>query len=372
MKPRPAEIVAMLLLAVTVRTAAAQEGLAVRNLSAKPRLQENGRLYDVEVRFTTNVAALARLQYGTDERCSEMTDSEPEPRRNHRFDVTGVPIGQKRWIRPAASAEGQPEMVGEVIEVSPPAPFPVGKAKMLSVGLTATETEGVARSEPVSFGIPLPEGALGRPEMVRLVDGATSVPIATRALARWGDCTVKWLLVTGRLDVDADSTRQLALEIGSDVEPSTVHGRTMIGEQGDTIVVDTGASRLVVDKTTGQGTFHVGGRLVSRLPVSRLTATDGTALPGRVEGVEVEEDSPLRAVIKVSGHYMNEAGEPYFGFLLRYYCHADDPLVRVDHVLQHDVVKPEYKYGDEMKSFASVDLLPERHAVDVRRGAREG
>ena len=357
MKLDSRKMILVLLPTVMAPITLAQEGLAVRNLSVKPRLQENGRYYNVEVRFTTNTAALARMHYGTDQRCEEVANSEMEPRRNHRFDVANVPIGQKRWIRLAASAEGQSEIVGKVIEVNPPAPFPIGSAKLLSVGLRATETEGVARSEPVTFGIPLPEGALGRPELVRMSDGATPVPIATRALARWPDGTVKWLLVTGRLNVEKKSTRQLRLEIGSDVQPSTTRGQSMIRQHGGVINVDTGTLRLVIDKSTGQGAFHVGDRLVSKLPVSHLTAADGTEFQGKADRVEVEEDSPLRSVIKVSGHHVNDAGEPYFAFVLRYYCHADDPLVRVDHVLQHDIVEPEYTYGDEMKSFASLDLL---------------
>ena len=351
------KMIVMLLPFVMVPIASAEEGLTVRNLSVKPRLQEDGRLYDVEVRFTTNMAALARLHYGTDQRCEEVVDSEIEPRRNHRFDLANVPMDQKRWIRIAASAEGQSEIVGEMIEVTPPAPFPVGSAKLLSVGLRAAETEGVARSEPVTFGIPLPEGVLGRPEMVRIMDGATLVPTTARALVRWPDGTIKWLLVTGRLNVEENSTRQLKLQIGSDVRASTTRGRSMLRQQGDAIIVDTGVSRLVVDRSTGQGTFHGGDRLISKLPVSRLTAADGTEFQGKADKVEVEEDGPLRSVIKVSGHHVNDAGEPYFGFVLRYYCHAGDPLVRVDHVLQHDMVEPEYTYGDEMKSLASLDLL---------------
>lgn len=357
MKLRRLEMAAALLVFVMVRMAVAQQGLVVQNLSAKPRLQECGEQYDVEVRFTTNIAAITRLRYGTDQRCEQVADATMEPRRNHRFDIANVPIGQKRWVRVAVAAEGQPEAVGELTEIDPPKPFPVGSATRLSIGLTVTETEGVARSEPVTFGVPLPEGTLGRSEMVRLVDGSAPIPIATRALSRWPDGTIKWLLVTGRLSVDQKSTRQLTLEIGSDVQPSTVRGRTMIHRQGDTFVVDTGASRLVIDEQTGQGTFYLGDRLVSKLPVSRLTTTDGTSLLGTADAVEVEEDSPLRAVIKVRGHHVNESGEPYFGFVFRYYCHADDPLVRVDHVLQHDIVDPEHKYGDEMKSFASLDLL---------------
>ena len=80
------------LLAAIVRIKAAEEELKIENFSAKPRLQEDGRLYNVEVRFTTNIASFARLRYGADNRCAETMVPESELRRNHRFDILNVPV----------------------------------------------------------------------------------------------------------------------------------------------------------------------------------------------------------------------------------------------------------------------------------------
>ena len=335
----------------------AEVELAVYQLSAKAKLQEDRTGYDIQVRFATTVPAVARLRYGNDRQCTNESDLESEPRRNHRFNLPDVPLDQKRWIRVVVGLQGAPALVGDPIEICPPAPFPCGSATVLRVPLTTAETEGVERNEPVTFGIPLPQGALGRPEMARLTAGATAIPITTRALVRWPDRTIKWLLVTGQLQVKARADTNMTLELGAGVSPSTVHGQTLVRTSTGALLVNTGASRLVIDASTGQGTYHFGNRLVCKLPVSRLIATDGTVFLGKAQKVQVEENTPLRAVIAVRGHHVNQAGEPYFGFVLRYYCHAGDPLVRVDHVLQHDTVRPEYQYGEEMKSFAALDLL---------------
>jgi len=155
----------------------------------------------------------------------------------------------------------------------------------------------------------------------------------------------------------------LALTFGSKVQPLATRRQSLVGEDDGTLVVNTGAARLEVDKKTGKGGLYEGDRLVSPLPVSRLTATDGTVYLGQVESVEIEDENPQRVVIKVTGHHVSETTRaglkpgPSMGFVLRYYCYAGDPFVRVDHVLCHDIVSPDMEYGDEMKSFASLDLV---------------
>lgn len=349
-------MVAIILAVGAVSACLAQDAFTVDNLSARPRLHEDGSAYTVEVRFTTAVPTVARVQYGPDAACAQATEPEPEPLRNHRFDLADVPVAERRFVRVVATREGQ-EVASDVIEVARPAPFPAGNVERVEVPLTVTETEGVARDEPVTFGIPLPQGALGRADRVRLTDGPAPLPISTRALLRWPDGTIKWLLVTGRVALAANETRSLRLALGAQVRPLEADGAGLVRDAGDLVAVFTGATALNIDRRTGEGAILAPGGILCNLPVSRITATDGTVYLGRVESVTVEEDSPDRAVILVEGHHVNEAGEPYFGFALRYFLHTGDPGVRVDHILRHDIVSPEMKYGDEMKSFAALDLV---------------
>ncbi len=167
--------------------ACAQEDLRIYQISTKPVMQEAGRAWDIQVRFLTSEPAVVTMDHGDADTCpitvgptvywDVKTD---EPLRNHRFDITDL------------------EAVTEVIEVQPPAKFPRGNVERQVISLTVAETEGVKRDEPVTFGIPLPEGAIGRTSMATLTDGGTPIPIATRALLRWPDGSIKWLLVSGR------------------------------------------------------------------------------------------------------------------------------------------------------------------------------
>ncbi len=348
---------AVLLALLTASCAAlAQDGLRIDDLSAKPRLHEDGQAYTIEVRFTTPIPAVASADFGEDASCPIALGAEAEPFRNHRFDIPDVPADQARFVRVSVVADGQ-EVASDVIEVAPPEPFPRGNVERVEIPLTVTDTAGIARDEPVVFGIPLPQGALGNPSLVRLEDGRPSMPVSTRALVRWPDGTIKWLLIHSRVRLQPNETKTLTLALGTNVQPIASDRLGLVRQSGDTIEIDTGAVHLAIERSTGEGTLTGSDGELCPLPVSRLTAVDGTVYVGRAESVTVEEESFHRAVILVEGHHVNAAGEPYFGFALRYYLHVGDPFVRVDHILRHDVVSADMGYGDEMKSFAALDLV---------------
>src|SRR5262245_57839194 len=65
----------------------------------------------------------------------------------------------------------------------------------LDVPLTITETAGVARqSEPITFGVPVPQGLVRGVERLRLLSpDAKPVPAAFRVVNRWwDDGSVQW------------------------------------------------------------------------------------------------------------------------------------------------------------------------------------
>ena len=203
--------------------------------------------------------------YGSSAQLGATLGPEPELRRNHRFDVTGVPLTESRFVRPVAVGDAG-TATGEVVRISSPGPFPAGSATLTTIPLTVTDTENVARSEPVTFGIPLPQGALGDRARVQLMDGDSALPIATTALLRWPDRTIKWLLIDTDVALAAGQTKQLQLRIGSQVSPAGGPSAPLVQDEGGRLVVDTGAARLVIDNSTGAGSYSVNGAAVSSLP----------------------------------------------------------------------------------------------------------
>ena len=345
----------LVMLIACAAVASAQTAPAINHLSTDPILHEDGLGWHVRVRFTTSVPAVCHVEAGPAADALTATAPEGEALRNHRFNIPAE-RGQPHFVGIVGEAEAG-EVSSDVIEVQPPGPFPAGDVERVEVPLTVTETAGVAREEPVTFGIPLPEGALGRPQLVSLMDGDRPIIAQTRALVRWPDRTVKWLLVSGTVSLQPNETKTLTLALGTNVRPVMLKGAPPLREDGDTITVWTGQSRFTIDRTSGEGSIEGPDGALTALPVSRLTADDGTVYTGKAESVEVEEDGPQRVVILTRGHHVNEAGEPYFGFELRYFLNSGDPFVRVDHILQQDIVSADMEYGDEMKSFRSLDLV---------------
>ncbi|MGI5817552.1 MAG: carbohydrate binding domain-containing protein [Armatimonadota bacterium] len=348
--------------------APAQTDHAIDHLSTAAILHEDGSSWHVQVRFITSEPAICHVDAGPS--ADNLTPGEPgaEVLRNHRFDVPGEP-GASRFVRVVGASE-EAEFASEIIEVAPPAPFPAGNVDRVEIPLTVEETAGTQRAEPVTFGIPLPEGALGDPSRVRLSDGGTQLPLQTRALVRWPDRSVKWLLVSTGVALEAYETKTLSLELGTAVDP--LAAGDMVTEDEETIRVETRAGQFAIERATGAGAISGPGGDLTALPTSRLVADDGTVFIGQVERVEIEERGPQRAVILAAGQHRNEAGEAYFGFEIRYFLRADDPFVRIDHILQHDIVSPEMEYGDEMKSFASLDLVFPTDAASATVALEDG
>ncbi len=351
---RRAAAMIVILTLVVCTGAVAQDELTIYQFSATPVLHEDEEAWHAQVRFITSLPAICRVEYGPDRNLGQTTDPEDELLRNHRFDISGAP-GEALFVRVVAEGE-ETQATTDPIEVAPPGPFPAGNVERVEVPLTVAEVSGVARNEPVTFGIPLPEGALGDPQRVSLIDAGTQLPVQTQATVRWPDRTVKWLLVSANVSLAADETKTLSLALGTEVDPADP-AAYMVSEDGDTVEVSTGQAQFAIDRTSGEGAISGPRAELTSLPTSRLIDDEGTVFTGRVERVEIEERGPQRAVILAGGQHRNEAGEAYFGFEIRYFLRADDPFVRVDHVLQHDVVHAEMEYGDEMKSIASLDLV---------------
>ncbi|MFG0263052.1 MAG: hypothetical protein ACF788_11725 [Novipirellula sp. JB048] len=336
-----------------------QPAPAIEHLSTVAVLAEQGAGWHVQVRFTTSAPAVCHVSSGPSADALKAGTPEIEALRNHRFDIPAA-AGKPVHIQIHGTAHGKAGtqvFSSDVMKVAPPKPFPAGSAERTEIALSVHETAGVARREPVTFGVPIPQGRLGHPDRVALLDGKQAIAAQCRALVRWPDRTVKWLLVSSHVELDANQTKSLTLAFGGDVEAVKAAAKPLLQRICNSLVVDTGKTRLTMNRQTGLGTIETADGLLSRLPQSRLTSTDGRVFTGKVESGKVEESGPQRVVILTRGHHLDEAGEPLFGFELRYFLHADDPFIRVDHILQHDIVSPEMKYGDEMKSFRSLDLV---------------
>ena len=107
-----------------------------------------------------------------------------------------------------------------------------------SIELTVAERSGIDRiHEPVTCGVPLPEGwASSADELVLIVNGQ-AVPCEFREAARWPDGSLRWVHLDFQASVQADATLSLSLEKGT---PAEIESKLVVSEQEGRIEVETG------------------------------------------------------------------------------------------------------------------------------------
>ncbi len=199
----------------------------------------------------------------------------------------------------------------------------------LTVDFGGVETTG---PQFVKGGIPFAKGALKSAANARVLEGGAEIPSQGRVLATWPDGSVKWLL----LDFAADAKKAYSLDFGPAVArkdfPFVISGA---GDEGAT--VDTGVVKFIVRKSgsgfidelwfdaNGDGNYSDDEHLVAPaaegvqrnflnyvhvekpedFPADSRFAK-GTLDRSRVKVDEltVEESGPVRASVRIRGHYL--------------------------------------------------------------------
>ncbi|MCP4157740.1 MAG: hypothetical protein GY757_59070 [bacterium] len=214
------------------------------------------------------------------------------------------------------------------------------------VSILVEENAGIARtSEPVTLGVPFAKGVLSTSSPVRIVNSSGSTMDSQfKRMALWGDGSIRWLKCDFQVDVSANSTATYTLKTDSS---STASTSLSVSESSSAITVTTGAIRFVVNKTgfnlidevrldlNGNGEYAAGEEIItagqSIGPIATESGTDYLASTQVPESIEIEEQGPMKVVIKVSGRYYNGSS-----YLLKYetriYAYAGKPYIKLWHV----------------------------------------
>ena len=125
--------------------------------------------------------------------------------------------------------------------------WPATAATAMRIPLRVEEVLGQARSETVTSGIPLPRGVLREAGQAQLADGAgRPLPMHARALSRWPDGSLKWLLIQVPATVPANGRLEWSLVVGG--KPARPHESVRVVESPHEVVVTTGPMRFSVPK----------------------------------------------------------------------------------------------------------------------------
>ena len=244
------------------------------------------------------------------------------------------------------------------------------------VSLSVSETKGISRQNvPITQGVPLPKGALHDLDSVWVENGdGQPVSAQFRALSRWEDGSLKWVLTDFSADVPAEGQVDYAFCYGQKPASIPLDETIQIEESDDQITVCTGPLRFVVNRrqfllieSAELGNVDAeGGFLPECEVVTEGVASGGEAWVRICESfndaqgkryiygmggdclaslakdeytVELEEVGPLRTVIKCTGAF--EADIPFhhytgyrpFRMVTRIYTYAGQTHLRILHTV---------------------------------------
>lgn len=240
---------------------------------------------------------------------------------------------------------------------------PLAKAQaQINVPITVQEAiwpgvSGVNRTaDTVTVGIPLRDADNITAVTQLGIQGAAAGQF--RVLGRWPSGNIKWVLVDTQVSVTAGSVNQsIALVRGS----GNFGGSDLATDNGSTITVNTGPAQFTIRKARYNGFDQV---VVNGRTLVTAGASKGVVLMGPVPGgttcppctteyassndassnAEIEENGPVRTVVKATGSHRDAAGNAYMKFTARMYFYkgkthakvvlslrnADDPITTFD------------------------------------------
>ena len=225
----------------------------------------------------------------------------------------------------------------------------------LWVPLVLTERAGVTRyAEPVTGGVPLPEGLVEDPGKLVLVGpGGRPVPTQFTVATRWyPGRSIKWVLLDFQATVPPERKAMYFLtDAGANPPPRTP---VVLRKDADSATVTTGKLKLVVRRDRfnlfdqvwideiGAGKYDDSTRVVKSHTGGSLLMHAGAVMPDykRFSGIndpnctlDVEEAGPMRAVIKVTGKHISDDNMPgdkrLLDFVCRIHTYAGSGLVKV-------------------------------------------
>ncbi len=223
--------------------------------------------------------------------------------------------------------------------------LPLAALAEVNVELTVQEPAGVARStEWVTTGVPLAEGACEDVATLRIRSNGDVLPAQFKVQSRWPDESIKWVLCTFPVSVEANEAAKVTL---TDGDGPALPSRLTVQTVNDTIQVETGP--LTAQINTQQfrilDEVAVGDRVVLRqgdTDGAVLVGTDGQMINAadlEPEEVVIEESGPRRACIMARGRFKEAMvldGEEMIRWTCRLYFHEGSDRVRVHFTLGND------------------------------------
>ncbi len=203
------------------------------------------------------------------------------------------------------------------------------------------EPVGLARTDwPVGLGFPFARGELkDLSSLVVISPGRERCPVQAKVLSRWPDGSVRWAHVLFLADLKRQAMAERRLEWNTGAQTPVPSREVRVEERSGSIKVAAG-SLEVTFSAAGGGLFEsvkIGGK--EMLDASRRCRFSITTPDGRIfeapsaKDVKfaIEEEGPLRAVIRSEGKHVSTAGRTLFDYVCRFIFYAGASWFEVQH-----------------------------------------
>lgn len=209
-----------------------------------------------------------------------------------------------------------------------------------SLTLLIEENQGISRhQEPISVGIPFPQGSVQQVSELQLLDSQQqAIPCQTQVLAQWPDHSLKWVLFDFQATVTAHAVEQYEINIGQQSVPKPTLQAIKIEHSSGTLAVKTGAATFLIN--TSRFTLFdqvlVGGvKMLAQAGNVEFIGEHGQAYQHRITKVSTETEGSLRTTVKLEGNVISDAGEILTDFFVRLHFYANRPLTKIDYTLRN-------------------------------------
>jgi hypothetical protein len=207
----------------------------------------------------------------------------------------------------------------------------------------------------VSWGVPWPKGAIKSDQKFSLASAeGKTLPLQTWPLAYWPDGSLKW---SGFATVAGPEQKGALKLAATEAAPASDGAKVVVRRSTTTVEIDTGVlrvrllnwgSNLIESMSIGGREVARQGRLVCLLQDRPDDASDESPRRekffGKVTKLTVEQQGPVRAVVKLEGvHHAAVGPREWLPFVVRLYFYAGQESVRMVHTVIFD--------GDDQKDF---------------------
>lgn len=212
---------------------------------------------------------------------------------------------------------------------------------MEKIELTVVETHGIDRvNEPIAFGLPMAKETVTASDTFILQDESGSlIPHETKCLASWNDASVKWLLFQLALDMEANTSKKVKIELNEKQKNGKVGlCKTPITyiEENDVACIQTGPYLFSFRKT---GVFSINELCVNDVKVLEksseciLKDDEGMVWQPWIGDFECERLNNLVCILSFSGHFRSGEKTHNLNFLSKCYIYAGSGDLRIDFTL---------------------------------------